>query len=261
MTARTTRKRGAVELNNVDSQPVKRSKKRPSEESIEAVSSGGPVKSTATDMQSSASPDVAPPQPALSGQSANTDKPVVVHEESDSSDYETIKVLKGHPSRRDLSELPIIAEHYKTRERKVLWAKMDTGADVNVIAAKTVQRLGLSSKITDSHIDLGEIGGNKVEIDRKVAISFWAGRKHHFCEKVEFFIPKEVQDTDTDGLPDVVLGLHELKKRHMIMIDPDFANEPEEGLEVIARRAAEEVEGDLPPAIFLGKKYPQVPKK
>lgn len=195
----------------------------------------------------------------VSPPSSKKRKQEAIHEESD-SDYETFKILKGHPSRRDPSELPIIAQHHHSGERKILWAKMDTGADVNVIAAKTVERLGLTSKITDSHIDLGEIGGNAVEIDRKVALNYWAGRKHHYYEEVDFFIPKETQDTDTDGIPDVVLGLPELRKRHMIMIDPDFANEPEEGLDVIARRACEEVEGELPPAICLGKKYPQVKK-
>ena len=44
----------------------------------------------------------------------------------------------------------------------------------------------------------------------------------------------------------------------MIMIDPDFCNDPEEGLEVIAKRGCDEVEGELPKAIFLGKKYPPV---
>lgn len=205
-------------------------------------------------------PSTAPTEYSSVSPPSKKRKQEVAHEDSD-SEYETVKILKGHPSLRDPSELPIIARHAHSQERKVLWAKMDTGADVNVIAAKVVERLGLSSKITDSHIGLSEIGGNGIEIDRKVRISFWAGRKNHHCEDVEFFIPKETQDTDTDGLPDVVLGFPELRKRHMITIDPDFANEPEEGLEVLAKRACDEVEGDAPPAIFLGKKYPQVVKR
>ncbi len=135
---------------------------------------------------------------------------------------------------------------------------MDTGADVNIIAAKVVERLGLHSKITASNYDLQEIGGNGVQINRKVILSFWAGRKHVYCEDVEFLIPVDAKDTDTDGLPDVLLGLPELRKRHMIMIDPDFCNDPEEGLEIIAKRGCDEVEGELPKAIFLGKKYPPV---
>jgi len=188
--------------------------------------------------------------------------PLLEAEENDSdSEYESIKVLKGHPSLRDPSELPIVAKHADSGERKILWAKMDTGADVNIIAAKVVERLGLTSKITTSNLGLREVGGNGVQIDRKIILSFWAGRKNVYCQDVEFFIPVEVEDTDTDGLPDVLLGLTELRKRHMIMIDPDFCNDPEEGLEVIAKRACEEVDGEVPKAIFLSKKYPQIPVK
>lgn len=186
-------------------------------------------------------------------------KPLLETEVNDSdSEYESVMILKGHPSRRDPSELPIITEHADSGERKILWAKMDTGADVNVITAKVVGRLGLQSKITSSNFELQEIGGNDVQINRKVVLSFWAGRKNVYCQDVEFLIPVESKDTDIDGLPDVVLGLPELRKRHMIMIDPDFCNDPEEGLEVIAKRACEEVQGESPKVILLGKKYPPV---
>lgn len=189
--------------------------------------------------------------------SPSSKKPLLETEDDDSdSDYETVKILKGDPSLRNPSELPIIVKHADTGERKVLWAKMDTGADVNVIATKVVERLGLLSNITTSHLELQEIGGNDVRINRKVTLSFWAGRKNVYCEDVEFLIPVETKDTDTDGLPDVVLGLPELRERHMITIDPDFCNDPEEGLEVIAKRARDEIQGELPKAIFLGTKYP-----
>jgi len=124
-----------------------------------------------------------------------------------------------------------------------------------------VERLGLQSNITDSNLGLREIGGNDVKIGHKVTLSFWAGRKNTYCQDVEFLIPVETGDTDTDGLPDVLLGLPELMKRHMIMIDPEFCNDPEEGLEVIAKRACEEIEGEPGKAIFiLGTKFPQVKK-
>jgi hypothetical protein len=256
MAARTTRKRARVEHDHLETRPVRKSKRRATENSIEAIS-GGAVKPSAVEVTT---PSTAPTEYSSVSPSSKKQKQEAVHADSD-SEYETVKILKGHPSLRDSSELPIIAQHAYSGERKILWAKMDTGADVNVIAAKVVERLGLSSKIIDSHIDLSEIGGNDVEIDRKITINFWAGRKNHHCQNVEFFIPKETQDTDTDGLPDVLLGLAELRKHHMITIDPDFANEPEEGLEVVAKRASDEVNGEAPPAIFLGKKYPQVVKR
>jgi len=218
---------------------------------------GGPVQSQDEAVTSSKAPTK---HSAAPSQSSKKRKQDMIQDESD-SEYETIRVRTGHPSLRDPSELPIVAEHGYSGQRKVLWAKMDTGADVNIIAAKVVERLGLSSKVTKSHVGLGEIGGNAVELDQKVTISFWAGRKNLFCEEVDFFILKEQQDTDTDGIPDVLLGLPELRKHHMITIDPDFANEPEEGLEVLAKRAEDEVNGEPRPAIFLGKKYPQVVKR
>jgi hypothetical protein len=210
--------------------------------------------------------DAVKPPPVETGSSETSKKPLVEVKDDDSdSEYESVKILKGHPSLRDPIELPIIAKHAGSGERKVLWAKMDTGADVNVIAAKVVERLGLQSKIiTASSVHLREIGGNHVQIDRKVTLSFWAGRKNTYCQDVEFLIPVETEDTDTDGLPDVLLGFPELMKRHMIMIDPEFCNDAEEGLDVIAKRACEEIEGEPGKAICIlvprGTKVPQVKK-
>lgn len=228
-------------------------KRRTENEDSSSVALGGAVKAPLTEtgnFEAATYSNLSPRSPK---------KPFFDTEDLDSDpEYESFKILKGHPSLRDPSELPIVAEHAESGERKILWAKMDTGADVNVIAAKVVEKLGLQSKITASKLDLQEIGGNDVEINRKITLSFWAGRKNVYCKDVDFLIPVEARDTDTDGLPDVVLGLPELRKRHMIMIDPDFANDPEEGLEVIAKRACDETDGELPKAIFLGKKYPQI---
>jgi len=228
-----------------------------------------PTEQTATEMSQPKNTEGTRNEDLLSGDAAKptpvfkaSKKPLVEADDNDSdSDYESVKILKGPPSRRDPIELPIIAKHGDSGERKLLWAKMDTGADVNLIAAKVVERLGLQSKITASNLDLREIGGNDVQIDRKVTISFWAGRKNTYYQDVEFLIPIETEDTDTDGLPDVLLGFPELMKRHMIMIDPEFCNDPEEGLEVIAKRACEEIEGESVKAVFvLGTKFPQVVK-
>ena len=258
MAARSSKKRTRVEQDHASTRPVRKSSRRASEEHFGAIS-GGPVKPS---QSKAGAPSTAPSKDSTVSPKLPRKRKQDAVEDSSDSEYETIKVRKGHPSLRDPSELPIIAEHGYSDQRKVLWAKMDTGADVNVIAAKVVERLGLSSKITTSHVGLAEIGGNGVELDRKVTISFWAGRKNHFCENVDFLIPKEEKnDTDHDGIPDVVLGLPELQNHHMITIDPDFANEPEEGLEVLARRAVDEINGELPPAIFLGTKYPQVVKR
>jgi hypothetical protein len=183
--------------------------------------------------------------------------------ESDSTDsgseYETILVRKGHPKHRDPTELPIITKN-TSGERKLLWAKMDTGADMNLIAEKIVERLGLTSEIkqSDISVELGEIGGNSITIDRKITLTFWAGKKNRECRDVEFYIPKQDVDTDTDGVPDILLGGSELAKHHMVMVDPEFENDPEAGLEVLARRASEEASGRRTKSVCLAVKSTQV---
>jgi len=176
------------------------------------------------------------------------------------SEYETIKVLKGDANVRNPTELPIIATT-STGERKVLWAKMDTGADVNIIAEKLVHKLGRAHEIepvpTSTGLTVHEVGGNEIAIDRKITLSFSAGRKSILCKDVEFWIPQQDGvDTDKDGVPDVLLSLPELIKYHMVMVDPDFCNEPEDGLEVLAKRARDEAE--KPAICCLPTKYPQI---
>lgn len=177
------------------------------------------------------------------------------------SDYETIKVLKGHPRYRDPTELPIIAETAQGVP-KILWARMDTGADVNIIAEKVVERLGYTSRIEALDVSEGrveEVGGNHVQIDRKITLSFKAGRHNRLCRDVEFWIPEQKVDSDSDGVADVLLGWKELLKHHMVMIDYEFCNEPEEGLEVLAKPPSEECPGRLSKSIcHLPIKFGQV---
>jgi len=184
--------------------------------------------------------------------------------ESDSNfKYEMVQIRKGDAQARDPTELPIIATTAQG-ERKVLWCKMDTGAAVNIIAEKLVGKLGRTHEITPGVLEVHEIGGNSLIIDRKIKLTFNAGRKNVLCKDVEFWIPRQDGvDTDKDGVPDVLLGISELIKYHMITVDPDFCNEPEEGLQVLAPRAQEESEK---PAICWGGEhtttiYTQVPPR
>jgi hypothetical protein len=175
------------------------------------------------------------------------------------SDYEAVGILKGDPHVRDLTELPLIAKN-STGEPKILWAKMDTGADINVTTEKLVAKLGFTHLIqpvapTSDTLEIREIGGKSIVIDRKVTLSFTAGRNNILCKDIDFWIPRQDNDTDEDGIPDVLLGLPALNKFHMIMVDPDFCNEPKEGLEVLAKKAKDEAEK---PVILLGSKYPQI---
>lgn len=176
------------------------------------------------------------------------------------SDYEAVGMKKGNPQDRNPTEMPLIVTN-STGKAKVLWAQMDTGADMNIIAEKLVAKLGFSRLIepvspTSGTTEATDIGGKSIDIDRKISITFTAGRKNIICKDVEFRIPRQdVVDTDQDGLPDVLLGLPELLKYHMITVDPDFCNEPEEGLEILAKRAIDET--NRPVWFLMPTKWPQ----
>jgi hypothetical protein len=258
MSPRATRKRGYSQV-ELPKTPVEVEKNASTAEPA-STSNGGAVQSIPT---SEASTSTAITEPA--------DPPVITkklkvrefkeercsHCDSD-SEYEPVKVLKGCPKVRDPTELPVITENHGG-ERKILWCKMDTGADVNIVSFKVIERLGFTNLIEGCESSLREIGGNGIHINRKIVLSFWAGRKNHHCKNVVFFIPSEEQDTDHDGVADVLLGMPELRKHHMVMVDPDFCNDPEDGLEVLAKRACEEVpDAEEVKGIFLGTKYPQI---
>jgi hypothetical protein len=174
------------------------------------------------------------------------------------SDYELHAIRKGDANTRDPTELPLIIEN-AFGSRKILWAKMDTGAEANITTEKLVSKLGLTHLMKPisaaASESFAEIGGKTITIDRKISLSFRAGRKNILCKDVEFWVPRQEGDTDVDGIPDVLLGLDVLLKHHMVMIDTDFINEAEEGLEVLAKKVAEE---GGKPAIMLLTKKPQV---
>lgn len=46
-----------------------------------------------------------------------------------------------------------------------------------------------------------------------------------------------------DGVPNVILGVRTLLEHHMVMIDLDYLNEPDDALKVIAEKAEEERPG------------------
>jgi len=125
-------------------------------------------------------------------------------------DYELHAIRKGEAHTRDPTELPLIIEN-STGSRKILWAKMDTGAEANITTEKLVSKLGLthlmkpiSAEASESFV---EIGGKSITIDRKITLSFRAGRKNILCKDVDFWVPRQEGDTDVDGIPDVLLGL------------------------------------------------------
>ncbi|KAE9970925.1 hypothetical protein BLS_004685 [Venturia inaequalis] len=228
-------------------------------ESVSSLNHGGSVQpmNSSNSSTNSATPSSPPPTYTLASPSTKKRKQVCLEIDSD---HELIGMKKGHPRHRDPTELPLVIRN-SAGERKTLWAKMDTGAGLNVTTEKLIAKLGLTHRIqelssTSGSVKVGEIGGKEIEIDRKITLSFTAGRKSISCKDVEFWIPRQENiDTDEDGVPDVLLGLPELLRFHMITVDPDFCNEPEEGLEVLAKKGGEEADR---PMILLGTKLKDV---
>lgn len=231
-------------------------------ESVSSLKYGGKVQPIKDSNSSTHSITQSSPPTEYTLNSPSTKKRKQVCLEID-SDHEIVGMKKGHARHRDPTELPLIIKN-STGERKTLWAKMDTGAGLNVTTEKLIAKLGLTHLIQDlssssGSVKVGEIGGKEIEIDRKISLSFKAGRKSILCKDVEFWIPRQENiDTDEDGVPDVLLGLPELLRYHMITVDPDFCNEPEEGLEVLARKGGEEADR---PMILLGTKLKDVKVK
>ncbi|TID14629.1 hypothetical protein E6O75_ATG08775 [Venturia nashicola] len=226
---------------------------------VSSLDHGGSVQSINTPPSSphSTTPSSPPTEYTLASPSTKKRKQVCLEIDSD---HELIGMKKGHPRHRDPTELPLIIKN-SAGDRKTLWAKMDTGAALNITTEKLIAKLGLTDLIQDlpettSSIKVGEIGGKCIDLDRKITLSFTAGRKSVLCKDVEFWIPRQENiDTDEDGVPDVLLGLPELLRFHMITVDPDFCNEPEEGLEVLAKKGGEEADR---PMILLGTKLKNV---
>jgi hypothetical protein len=250
----------APSLEHQEFSPVLDHTERP--ESPDSVQ-GGEVKSIEGNASPISTPSLSTPLTETSKTTVPSKKRKHMHEsehdhsESD-SEYETCKILKGDPSKRDPTELPIVMTN-AAGERKVLWAKMDTGADFNLLAETTILRLGRSSEIQAADEEnVVEMGGNKITLDRKITLSFRAGRNNRECVDVEFLIPRQESDTDTDGVSDCVLGWKELNKHHMVTIDIEFTNDAEPGLEILAKSAREECPGGPRKGIFLVTKCPQI---
>jgi hypothetical protein len=175
--------------------------------------------------------------------------------------YEKAYVLSGHPADRDPSEVPLIAQNAEG-ERKTLWAKLDTGASMNVMEENVIRRLGRESEIESlrpmSDIEVRDICGKDVKLDRKIKLSVWAGHNNIAFKDVEFWVPRNNKDvnTDEDGVPDVLLGLPEILRQHMVTIDPEFAKDADPELEVIVKRSEDELTLHKVMPVCLGIKFP-----
>ncbi|KAK4542024.1 hypothetical protein LTR36_007224 [Oleoguttula mirabilis] len=160
-------------------------------------------------------------------------------------DYDIFRVAHREPADRDQAELPLTATK-PSGAQVTMWAKLDTGADVNTINLSTLEALlgeALAHKrmrtMTARQFDL--IGDNHFDAKHSVDLDFVAGKSKKAFHKVNFIvIPDNAETADTDGVPNVLLGLPFLQESHMLMIDVEYCCDAEEGLPVIAKKAEEE---------------------
>jgi len=167
-------------------------------------------------------------------------------------DYDIFKVARYDPSKRNAAQLPIIATRWEDKAEVTLWAKMDTGADANVINRSTVNSLlGDSIKsalraVTLDDTQFALLGHHHFKATHYVHLSFRAGIHKKQFNSVRFYVvPDDWENPDSDGVPNVVLGFPFLKEHSMVMIDVDYHLEAEPGLEVLAPKAEDEVPGQL----------------
>ncbi|KAL9092838.1 MAG: hypothetical protein Q9165_004256 [Trypethelium subeluteriae] len=190
--------------------------------------------------------DVSEVDPAGDGQYEVLDVPeddLVVEDEEDEEDeeYEVFSVPKGDPESRDTTEIPIIATRLPDEDPVTLWATMDTGANFNIIARKTVERLGRLSELKDCQDEAHEMGSNTYPITHTITLDLLAGRTNRPLAAVQFYVLMEGEiDSDVDGNPDVLLGWPLLRKEHMMMVDVEFAIEANPEYEVIAKKVKDE---------------------
>ncbi|KKY17186.1 hypothetical protein UCRPC4_g05679 [Phaeomoniella chlamydospora] len=174
-------------------------------------------------------------------------KTLTIPETDPKHEYEYYQVRKGHPKERDPLWFPVVTEYPAKNSYANLWVKMDTGADVNLIAMGTVVDLGVVDQIRPwSPVDgknIEEIGGNKFSICGCITLSFYAGHARRPF-KAEFLIPtdKEGIDNKTDGLPDVLVGWDFLINNHLLMVDVDYHNDVDDEYETLAVHTCEERE-------------------
>lgn len=196
------------------------------------------------------------------------DDTLVYFEDECHEDYELIRVPKKRnfdlfrvahqmPEERNTAELPLTVTK-ADGSKATMWAKMDTGADINIIHQSTLEALfgGLEQakqqmrEMTAEEIKL--IGGRVWDVTHSVNIDFIAGVHNKHFDQVNFFVREgsNAETDDHDGVPNVILGFPFLRHNAMLMIDVEYCHEPEMGLEVLAHRAEEEQE-DVRSALWV----------
>lgn len=161
-------------------------------------------------------------------------------------DYDLYRVPRRQPEDRNVNkaQVPLTATT-SDGTRATMWAKMDTGADLNLINQSTLEAL-LGDKahqrmrsMTAKQMNL--IGDSHVSAQHSVDLDFVAGLSHKQFTRVNFVVvADDPARSNSDGVPNVLLGLPFLQEHSMLMIDLDYCHDAEPGLPVLADKEENE---------------------
>lgn len=168
-------------------------------------------------------------------------------------------------SERDPTVLPLIASK-SSGEKVTIWAKMDTGANKNLISLALIRKLGRASDIRDHGcVCMHEMDGKTFQITQAITLDFEAGYLQNRFSS-DFFIigheninlldrpstldmQKPIQNTcpsaeaqaltSTVVVPDILLGEPFLRMSHALMTDVEFQNPADPRYEVLVPPPAE----------------------
>lgn len=172
------------------------------------------------------------------------------------------RVARRAPEERDTAEVALTATKFDGT-KATLYAKLDSGSDVNCINKSTVEALlGESAHKHMRHLTAEEkfsfLAGKEWTATHSINLDFTAGSSRRAFHRINFIVVEDDPETaNIDGLPNVLLGLPLLMENSMLMIDVDYCNEPDPKLPVLASKASTETGGIHIPDILNIKKLPK----
>lgn len=162
-------------------------------------------------------------------------------------DYDIFRVTRHRPEDRDVNkaEVPLTAIRHDGKE-VTLWAKMDTGSELNTINRSTLTALlgaeNMKHRVQSmTEQDFNLINEQTLAVKNFVKLDFSAGQSKKKFEKVHFVVLDVNAETeDKDGVPNVLLGLPFLWEHSTLQADVEFCHDADPSLPVIAERCENE---------------------
>lgn len=181
-------------------------------------------------------------------------------------EYDLFRVARYKPEDRNKAALPLIATRHADGQEVTMWAKMDTGADLNLMNRSTLEALlgDDTDRLVQSNTfgeakEFETMGHGSFETMKHVKLDFTAGSSKRSFRNVRFeIVPDEWEDSNGDGVPNVILSYQFLRENSMMMMDFEYHCDADPALPVIAQRAEDENPSPRQARILVTK-YPQRP--